>query len=130
MNLLVCLLILLLAAPSLQSELKILSTPDGKPHPLPCALTCTGVSKFDDPTPYTRWRSHFKKAWKYVGIKECGFVAPPIVTATVEGSLCPAIKIWGVQSDNVAVVSVQDASVSHMVDSTCDVHWTAHGYNC
>ena len=128
-----CLLTLMLAVPSLQSELKILSTPDGSTHPTPCALTCTGVSKYDE-TGHYNWRQWHQHVYKYVKIEDCGFVAPPIITATLKGAYwsvrCPSIYLQLVGYTAFFALSVEETTVSQLTDNKCDVHWTANGYNC
>ena len=132
-----CLLTLLLAASSLQSELKILSTPEGKPGPPPCALTCSGVARYSEEgaSLYSSWERIYEQACRYVNIQECGFVAAPVVTATLRGPLfgarkCPSIYLHQSYVRMFLVVTVGNITASQMTWNQCDVYWTANGYNC
>ena len=129
-----CLLTLLLAVPSLQSELKILNSPDGKPHPASCALTCTGISKHDEGG-QSAWNGLGNGlSYKNMDITGCGFVATPVVTTTVSGySSCPAVKVWGGHKSDRAelyVVTGEEADPDLLNSNKCDVYWTANGYTC
>ena len=128
-----CLLTLMLAVPSLQSELKILSTPDGSTHPTPCALTCTGVSRYDE-TGHHKWGQLYQLVFKKIIIEDCGFVAPPIVTATLKGASlltsCPSIYLQFITFSEFTALTVEETTVSQLTDNKCDVYWTASGYNC
>ena len=135
---LVSLLTLLQAVPSLQSDLKILSTPDGKTRPLPCALTCSGVSRHDEPrdSPYKPWSLNFhSQAEKHIDIAECGFSSTPVVTVSMRGPYvgslkCPAVYVQYVFDKIFTVLTVESVTESQMTGSECDVYWTANGYNC
>ena len=130
-----CLLTLMLAVPSLQSELKILSTPDGDTRPPPCALTCTGVKKYIDTDGYD-WRSWSVQAFKHINMEDCGFVSTPVVTVTVKGPYdgversCPPIYVQYVGYKTLTVFTVGGVTASLMNNNKCDVYWTANGYNC
>ena len=124
-----CLLTLMIAVPSLQSELKILSTPDGSTHPPPCTLTCTGISRYNETGEYGwyQWKNH---ALKRVTIKECGFVTEPIVTVSMKAWFCPPIIIDSIHNESVYVQTGIEATTSHIESKQCDVYWTANGYIC
>ena len=124
-----CLLSLMLAVPSLQSELKILSTPDGSTHPPPCALTCTGVSRYDDTNEFA-WYQWDEYAYKRVGLKECGFVGEPVVTVSMKSWFCLPIIVGSVHSEFFYVLTGMEGTVSQIKTEKCDVYWTANGYVC
>ena len=135
MKLFGCLLTLMLALPSLQIELKILSLPSGHPiGPAPCALTCSGVSSFGE-TGSEKWNgSGFAiTAYKIIDITECGFSSPPVVTAMLSGisQNCPSISVFNfADKTKLAVFTVQAATADQMISNLCDVYWTANGYSC
>ena len=130
-----CLLTLMLAVPSLQSELKILSTPDGSTHPPPCALTCTGVSKFNHQEEYWKEWSGVK-SYKFVNIEGCGFVNTPVVTVTLKARTlgtkvrCPPIFLAHPGLLLFFVITGEPATPHQMVSNGCDVFWTANGFIC
>ena len=130
------LVIMLVMVCTLQSSLKILDTPDGKEHPEPCALVCTGISKHDDPDTswtYLGWRNW--KLGKLVDMSECKFVSKPVVTATTRvahtgGEICPSViteQMW--ISSQFYALSVEEMTVEK-ANKLCDIHWVATGYSC
>ena len=124
MLLLICLLSLMLASPTL-SEVKILSTIDGKTGPPPCAITCSGVS-----TETERWFHWRGKGNKYIHFEECGFVDPPVFTATMIGHTCPGVNLYGINKGVVDLLTVGDITPEELVNNRCHVFWTASGFNC
>ena len=123
--------------PTLQTELKILDTPDNNTHPLPCALICSGIDKHDETGDHewrnNRWPWSPDKAYKTVNMTGCGFVSPPVVTATIKSqwwSLCPSIAEDYVMSLGFFVHTEENATAEEMRKKKCDIHWIATGYNC
>ena len=75
MKLLGCLLTLMIVSHTLSSELKILNLPEEQTGPAPCALTCSGVSRYSETGNYG-WQSYAdNKALKIADIAGCGFVS-------------------------------------------------------
>ena len=132
MKLLVCLFTVMLAIPT-RSELKILSTPDGVTGPQPCALTCSGVARYNDTGDFS-WIEWDWRAGKYINITDCGFVSSPVVTVTVRGPTlaahCPPLRIWDSNDVWFDVVTTAAATPGLMFSWRCDVFWSAFGYNC
>ena len=78
--------VLLLFTLTEQSELKIISTPDGTTHPERCALTCAGVSVLNPQHISTGpgwWNSTLYpgRAGTDIGYSDCDFVSTPVATA-------------------------------------------------
>ena len=135
LNMLLILMIAVLAAPAMSSELKILDSPDGRIGPAPCALTCSGIGRWNVSEPFSySWTisGDFPgKAYKLVSLKDCSFVSPPVVTATVKGpGPCPLVRMRGVLRTYFSVYTVEDVTLDAVKDNECDVHWIATGYNC
>ena len=122
---------------TLQTNIKILDTPNGEKHPEPCALICSGISRHDDTThswSYLGWRNW--KLGKRVDVSECGFVSDPVITATTRvsqtgnGKNCPSVTTEQLWMPNLFYAistgeyTVEDAS------KQCDIHWIATGYIC
>ena len=134
MKLLQLLLLVMLALPTLQTELKILSLPSEEAGPAPCSLICSGVSKHDTTDIYQSWQEHHNKVYKRIDIEECGFVSSPVVTVAMRGRFisdrCPPIRIQGSYSQWFGVVTTEDATTQQMSAGSCDVFWTANGFSC
>ena len=130
------LIVTLVLVPAVQGELKILDTPDGKTGPAPCALTCSGVGRWNDTDPYCWLNSgyHPAKVYRHVDIRGCNFVSAPVVTTTTGSisftGLCPSVTVTFVNSKQFNVYSVEDVRASKMLRDECSVYWTATGYNC
>ena len=135
MKFLCCLLMMILIVSyTLSSELKILNLPEDNPGPASCALTCSGVSRYNETGTY-RWQIYERserKAYKPADTTGCGFVSVPVVTAVVRGATpyCPPIRLWYVHKTNLGVITVEDATVEKMGFYQCDVYWIATGYTC
>jgi hypothetical protein len=121
----VCCLFLATIPVLVLSELKILSTQDGNLGPAPCALICTGVLSYS-----TGWVDANREAYNTIDYRECGFVSPPTVTATLHGWRCPAVYTYFTDKTGTGVYTVEDVPASTLISQECDVHWTATGYNC
>ena len=130
-------MMVLLVSCTLQSNLKILDTPDGETHPEPCALVCSGISRHDDPEnswSYLGWRSW--RLGKRVDMNECGFVSKPVLSATTRvaennnSEMCPPViteQLW--ISNHFYALSLEHMTVEK-ANQHCDIHWVATGYNC
>ena len=134
MKFLCCLLMMILiVSHTLSSELKILNLPEDQPGPAPCALTCSGVSRYNE-TGNDIWMSTGSRAYKGVDIEECGFVSAPVVTAVVRGPFssgyCSPILLWKVHDTRLYLKTVENVLPSNMVLYQCDVYWIATGYVC
>ena len=124
-----CFLLLTLLISTVQSNIKILDTPDGEEHPEPCALTCSGISRHDDQL--YRWFSiQPGHAAKGIDIRGCGFVTPPVISASIANYDCTDIMPYWTGKDTFYVMSVGIESDATMVKKGCDVSWIAVGYNC
>ena len=132
----VLLLFAMVLVPALQSELKILDTPDGGIRPAPCAVTCSGVGRWNDENNNYKWqnsRINPGKVFKFINIGNCNFVSAPVVTTTsvsMKMAGCPAVSVWYLTESYVTVYSVQDTSAKQMRSDECDIHWSAFGFNC
>ena len=130
----VLLLFAMVLVPALQSELKILDTPDGGIRPAPCAVTCSGVGRWDETEWYWKWMWDGSKVFKNINISGCKFVSPPtVVTATTRGgSDCLPVTVSYVSETQFDVYSVGDTTetVQKMEGGKCSVNWIATGYNC
>ena len=130
------LMIAMMVAPALSSELKILDDPGGSTRPAPCALTCSGISRWDeaDKTGKYEWKysgEYEGKVYKIVEMSDCKFVSPPVITATTGGKeLCPSISLRHIWESQFYVYSVEDTTHDRMKTNKCYVHWSAFGYNC
>ena len=126
----VCLLTSFLIS-TVQSNIKILDTLDGGEHPEPCALTCSGISRHDDPDFLHGWiyLNPFQTV-KVVNIAGCGFVSPPVVSAAINNNLCAGIKTYSTEKERFAVITFEEITVDEMRSKKCDVSWIAVGYNC
>ena len=135
MKLLGFLLTMILLYPTLLSELKILSTPDGDTHPAPCALTCSGVARYNEYGDFA-WQTAGRRAYKRTDIFGCGFVSTPVVTFTVRTPgisilyNCPPIRPYGSYATRFGVITMGDATPSQIISMECDIYWIATGYNC
>ena len=113
------------------SLLKILNTPDGEAHPEPCALTCSGVSRHDDPDPLYGWLSlNPTQTIKPINIAGCGFVSPPVVSAAINNNYCAGIKTYWIEAEKFSVVTFEETTADELRSKKCDVSWIAVGYNC
>ena len=126
-----------LTVPTLQSQLKILNTPGGT-GPAPCALTCAGVANWNVQGSWG-WKDSTEfpgMVWRMIPISGCGFVSPPVITATAtsvgpKGGLCPALTKRGfVSGSQFAVYAVSKATEKQMRSDQCSIHWIATGFNC
>ena len=128
------LMVVMLAAPTLQSELKILDSLYGETGgPEPCAITCSGIGR------YYRWKnggnSQFYpgKAYQKISTSGCNFVTIPLVTVTTLSNFygpCPAITQFNPKTSYFTVFTIEDMSSSDMVYKSCNVIWIATGYIC
>ena len=129
------LLLTMMVAPTLQSPLTILDTPDGGTHPAPCALTCSGIGRWDA-TRKNRWMDSTArpgKSYKRVYISGCNFVSDPVLTLTTispQPGVCPSVTVSGIYSDYFSVFTVEDSTAAEMKSKKCNIHWIAVGYNC
>ena len=89
------------------SQLKILNTSDGEEHPEPCALTCSGVSRHDDPS-YGWIFLYPTQTLKAINIAGCGFVSPPTVTAAINNNLCAGVKTLAVATERFYVITFEE----------------------
>ena len=114
--------------------LKFLDSPDGEIGPEPCALTCSGVSRYNETGGGGWLRSWTGKAFKKVDIKGCGFVTRPIVIAITNGpeveKHCPSLRMQMVHYEWFGALTVEDTNEIEMRENKCDVYWTANGFNC
>ena len=127
------LLISMMVAPALQNELKILDTPDGDARPAPCALTCSGIARWDETGDYGWHRSgsYQGKVLRRVSMSGCNFVSTPVVTASTRGvRLCPSITQLAGDSGWFDEYTVEDSTADMMKKNRCNIHWSAFGYNC
>ena len=131
MKFLCCLLMMILiVSHTLSSELKILNLPEEQTGPAPCALTCSGVSRYSETGNYG-WRSYAgSKSLKIADIAGCGFVSVPVVTVSVKSPYCPLIQISFVRNKLLVLITVEDATPGNMISGKCDVNWIATGYVC
>ena len=125
-----CLLLAVLTT-TLQSHLKIISTPDGTGGPAPCALTCSGVARHNET--WQHWNTGH--VYRRVDMSGCQFVSEPVVMVTVRGYLeCPgAVKVWNCQRkwNHVVYLLTDDATTPEVMSKRkCDVYWTATGFQC
>lgn len=125
----ISLFFLFLLVSTVQSNIKILNTPDGEKHPEPCALTCSGVSRHDDAR-YPWFSPLSGKAGKAVDITGCGFVAPPVISATIANNYCAAMMPYWTSTHTFYVMSVGETTPDTMRTQECDVSWIAVGYSC
>ena len=133
------LLVAMLAAPTLQSELKILDTPYDGTGPEPCAVTCSGIARWDTPGDYgwkdARGSYNPGKAYMMVRTRGCNFVSSPLITVTTKSwwdGLCPAVTqitqpAW---SSLFYVMTVENTAAEVMKKRKCDIVWIATGYIC
>ena len=136
-SMIVPLLIIMMVVPTKPSDLTILDTPDGGTHPASCALTCSGIGRWDATGDY-RWRdsgAYPGKGYKYVGISGCNFVSPPVVIATTRSASlsamdCPSVIANGIAKTLFYLYTIEDSTAADMKSKKCDVHWSAFGYNC
>jgi hypothetical protein len=128
MKLLFCLLLILDVYPVL-CDIKILNLPDSQRGPEPCARTCAGFTKY-----WGGWRSAGVRSYKTIDISECNFVTAPVVTVTIGGGNRDAdyspIRIWGVTSTRLSVLTLDRKSPDYVNRSVCYVHWIAVGFTC
>ena len=126
MKLYSCLLIVILVNPAFLSELKIVSTPDGSARPQECAMCWCFETQPSwllqlEESPWTSFNQYFN-------ITECGFVSKPVVTVSLKGPDCPSICISASVATYFSVLTLEDVTSSQMVNSVCDVYWSAFGY--
>ena len=78
------------------------------------------------------WNSGSGPAGKVVDMTGCGFVAAPVITITLRGNSggCPAVYEYLVVAHNFKVYTAWDVEASELINSRCNVHWTAAGYTC
>ena len=134
----VLLLFAMVLVPALQSELKILDTPDGGIRPAPCAVTCSGVGRWDETGWMSRWLdsgSNSGKVYKKINLQDCNFISAPVVTVTAASGgnrevVCPSLTVWHANKSQFFVYSVEDTTASKMKNDQCNVYWSAFGYNC
>ena len=129
------LLLTMMVAPTLQSPLKILDTPDGGTHPAPCAQTCSGIGRWDAAGDSMWWDSgsYPGKAYKKVDISDCNFVSEPVAIATTSSSWtadCPSVTTNSITSNYFYLYTVEYSTAAELKSKMCDIHWSAFGYNC
>ena len=131
-SMIVPLLIIMMVVPTKPSDLIILDTPDGGTHPAPCALTCSGIGRWD----VTGWGDSGRypgKANFFVNISGCNFVTPPAVTATTrsrDSGDCPSVTVNSIANNYFYLYAVEHSSAAELNSKKCDIHWSAFGYNC
>jgi hypothetical protein len=136
MNSLGSVVILIMITHSLETSLKILDTPDGKIHPEPCALVCSGISRHDSDYSWSYVGFGLRIVYKKVDMSGCNFVSEPVITATTRDVYdtnrvtCPAFVTENSGADNFYIISKQPISTEDAERWQCDVHWVATGYNC
>ena len=118
---------------TLQTNIKILDTPDGKEHHKKCALICSGISRHDD----DGWNDMANdKVYKQVNMIGCNFVSQPVVTVTTRDVyetndyVCPAFITENLSEGSFYALSVQEISMEEAVIRRCDIHWIATGFKC
>ena len=118
---------------STQADTKILSTPDGKMGPDPCARVCSGVDK-----KHTVWLDsgyYPGKVNKRISMFGCEFISTPVVTVVSGGGadgykICPSLTVADVTHSSFLLYSVSDFTKDKIVQSKCRVYWTATGFTC
>ena len=121
------LLLLPLLKPAHQNDVKILRTHSGKVGPAPCALICSGVTRWEEWIDYVLIPG---KAVMMIPTAECNFVSSPIVTIRLGGyGECPDVTAYVFQT-YVVVRSVEDVPAYRMKRHKCDIDWIASGFNC
>ena len=138
MKLLGCLFTLMIVGHTLSSELKILNLPFGDPGSAKCTLTCSGVSRYNEPVPDYKWKAtaRFNDNQRNIYIKSvdmqgCRFLNVPVVTVSVHGGFhCPPIMVKNVSKEYILVSAVEDGGTPDnlMVTEKCDVFWIATSY--
>ena len=131
------LLIIMMVVPIKPSELTILDTPNGGTGPAPCAITCSGIGRWDATGDYS-WKGSYSyrhpfKATKNVDMSGCNFVSPPVVTVTIRSpvsGMCPSVTVIEIYGNVFSLYSVEGTTAAHMTSKKCDIHWIAAGYNC
>ena len=126
--------VLVLLVVSAQSEIKIVSIPDGEMGAAPCATTCAGVDK-----DYSGWmESNFNtgKVLKWIDMSGCDFVSSPVVTVSSECGIsahhiwCPSFTVAFVFNERFLLYSLSDSTKDEMSRYQCRVYWTATGFTC
>ena len=129
-SMIVPLLIIMMVVPTKPSELIILDTPDGGTHPAPCALTCSGIGRWNE-TGYSG--THPGKVYLRVGTPGCNFESRPVVKATTRSVVsgdCPSVTVNSIASNYFYLYAVEHSTAAKLNSKKCDVHWSAFGYNC
>ena len=113
-----------------QTKVKILDTPDGFPHPEPCAMVCSGIARHSDGQWYNS--SFYEgKAGREIVMKDCDFVSSPLVTVSAQGHDCPSLFVSrDIDTDRFAVYTVETLAAAEVIEKRCDVFWMAAGYDC
>ena len=137
MKLLGCLFTLMIVGHTLSSKLKILNLPFGDSGSAQCALTCSGVSRYNEPVPDYKWKATRVNDnprilyIKAVDMQGCRFLNVPVVTVSVHGGFhCPSIMVKNVSKEYILVSAVEDGGTPDnlMVTEKCDVFWIATSY--
>ena len=135
------LLLTMMVAPTFQSPLKILDTPDGGTRPDPCALICFGIGRWNE-TGYYQWVDSASlrnfpwrqgKAIKIIDISGCNFESRPVIKATirsVEPGDCPSVAYHWISNYFPFFFTIEDITGAEMKSKKCDIYWSAYGYDC
>ena len=109
------------------SDLRVISTPDGKPHPGPCAVTCAGVGSL-------KWVDsgyHFTRSYISVDIASCGFTSTPIVMANVRAfNDFPNSHLRDVDQWSLTVYSEEGVKAERANKEGWKLSWVAIGHVC
>ena len=132
MEILLPLLVSVLFA-SIQADIEIVSTPDGKTGPDHCVRVCSGVDKN-----YSGWinsQDNRGKVLKWISMIGCDFVSEPVVTVVSSSgngstNLCPSFTVTVVWNKEFLLKSVSDFDRYKMANRQCRVFWTATGFTC
>ena len=121
---------LALVLTTLQTKVKILDTPNRKPHPEPCAMICSGIARSEDGKWYDSWVNK-GKAGRDVDMGGCNFASAPVITVSAHGWRCPAVHVTkDIGSARFALYTVNDVTAEEVEKNQCGVYWVAAGYDC
>ena len=132
MALLLSLLFLVLLVSTVEADIKILDTPDGKMGPEPCVRVCSGVDK-----EHTGWTTYNGRVYKAIYMSGCDFVSPPVVTMVSASGvnnpnyLCPSFTVYqSLSSEYFLPISESGYTKEKMRLYQCRIYWTATGFTC
>ena len=121
------LLLTLVLTTSLCADLNIITTPDGKDHPGPCAVTCAGVGT----QAWVDSGYHLTRAYIAVDITKCGFMSTPIVMASVRAFRSfPNIHVREVDQWGIVVYTDEGVKAAEANDLDWKLSWVAIGHVC